>query len=192
MAVIFITGPVRSGKSRFAENLARESGLSVSYLATAARDPLDPEWTQRIERHARDRPQHWRTIETEAMDRVSLERYLREAEADRCLLLDAVGTWLAVQIAARAADLETEYARVQEELDRIARELVLAICASEARTIVVCEQVGWDVVPIAASARLFRDVLGRMGQHLAGMSERAYLVVAGYAVDLRSVGVRVS
>ena len=36
MAVVFITGPVRSGKSAFGVRLARESGRDVTYVATAA------------------------------------------------------------------------------------------------------------------------------------------------------------
>ena len=35
----FITGPVRAGKSTLAERFARESGLPVTYCATAAYDP---------------------------------------------------------------------------------------------------------------------------------------------------------
>lgn len=33
--LIFITGGARSGKSTYAENLARESGKPVAYIATA-------------------------------------------------------------------------------------------------------------------------------------------------------------
>jgi adenosyl cobinamide kinase/adenosyl cobinamide phosphate guanylyltransferase len=43
-------------------------------------------------------------------------------------------------------------------------------------------------VPVAASARLFRDAMGRMVQRLAKRADRSYLVVAGYAVDLRARG----
>ena len=60
--------------------------------------------------------------------------------------------------------------------------------ASPAYVIAVSEQIGWDVVPIAVSARLFRDAMGRMVQRLARRAERVYLVVAGYALDLRAMG----
>ena len=61
--------------------------------------------------------------------------------------------------------------------------------ASPADVIAVSEQIGWDVVPVAASARLFRDTMGRMAQRLARRADRVYLVVAGYALDLRAQGV---
>ncbi len=43
-------------------------------------------------------------------------------------------------------------------------------------------------MPVAASGRLFRDAMGRMVQRLAEHADRAYLVVAGYALDLRASG----
>ena len=43
--------------------------------------------------------------------------------------------------------------------------------ASPAHVIAVSEQIGWDVVPVAASARLFRDAMGRMVQRLAKHAE---------------------
>jgi adenosylcobinamide kinase/adenosylcobinamide-phosphate guanylyltransferase len=46
-------------------------------------------------------------------------------------------------------------------------------------------------VPVAAAARLFRDAMGRMVQRLAKHADRVYLVVAGYALDLREAGVTI-
>jgi len=80
------------------------------------------------------------------------------------------------------------YGDVERELDERARELATAMRASRAHVIVVCGQVGWDVVPMAAAARLFRDVLGRAGQQLAADADRAWLVVAGHAIDLKAIG----
>ncbi len=50
---------------------------------------------------------------------------------------------------------------------------------------VVGEQVGWDIVPERASARLFRDVLGRMERRIAARAERALLLVSGIVVELK-------
>ena len=63
-------------------------------------------------------------------------------------------------------------------------------CSPAPEVIVVAEEVGWDVVPVSASARLFRDVLGRMKQRLAGAADEAYLVVSGFVLDLRALGAR--
>ncbi len=46
---ILITGGARSGKSAFAEKLAREAGDRLCYLATA--QVLDGEMEERVKRH---------------------------------------------------------------------------------------------------------------------------------------------
>lgn len=188
MGVVFITGPVSSGKSAFGVRLALDSGREVTYLATAAGEPEDIEWRARLVRHVRDRPASWRTVETAAMAHDAQLELFREAPAETCLLVDALGTWLSARIAAQIDLLEIDYSVLASQLDEEAAEFVDAILASPAHVIVVSEQIGWDVVPVAASARLFRDAMGRMVQRLARHAEKVYLVVAGYALDLRLAG----
>ena len=92
------------------------------------------------------------------------------------------------RIASRIDLLEINYTVLASQLDDEAAEFVDAMLESPADVIAVSEQFGWDVVPVAASARLFRDAMGRMAQRLAQRADRLYLVVAGYALDLRALG----
>ena len=85
MAVVFITGPVRSGKSAFGVRLARESGRDVTYIATAAGAPEDVEWRARLVRHVRDRPSAWQTVETAGMQPSGAARALSRGAALRVL-----------------------------------------------------------------------------------------------------------
>jgi adenosylcobinamide kinase/adenosylcobinamide-phosphate guanylyltransferase len=188
MAVVFITGPVCSGKSAFGVRLARDSNSPVTYVATAAGALEDVEWRARLVRHVRDRPAEWPTVETAAMgDEAQLELF-RQAAPGTCLIVDALGTWLAARIASRIDLLEVDYSVAQSQLDEEAAKFVDAMLASRAYVIAVAEQIGWDVVPEQAAARLFRDAMGRMAQRLAKHADRVYLVVAGYALDLRALG----
>ncbi len=191
MPLTFVTGPVRSGKSRFAERLAIEHGGSVTYVATARIDPADGEWVARIAHHAARRPPHWRTIETAAPGARSLFEIATDAAAGTVLLVDSLGTWLADAMsrafetggeaaALDAAALEAEFARTAD-----------ALAGARAHAIVVGEETGWGVVPEYASGRVFRDVLGRVQQTLAARADRAYLVVSGFAIDLSVAGRRV-
>ena len=59
--IILVTGGARSGKSRYAEQLAAGLGANIAYVATAK--PLDAEMEDRIARHRRQRPAAWRTFE---------------------------------------------------------------------------------------------------------------------------------
>jgi adenosylcobinamide kinase/adenosylcobinamide-phosphate guanylyltransferase len=182
---IFVTGPVRSGKSRFAERLARERGGEIVFVATARRDPNDAEWTARIARHAAERPPLWALVETasDGMPIDALETLAENASAAQTLIVDSLGTWLA-DIMLRESDAQAVDARAQA--------LARALLATRAYAIVVGEETGWGIVPEYPSGRVFRDVLGRVQQRLAAESLGAYLVVAGFAVDLKSIGRPVS
>jgi adenosylcobinamide kinase/adenosylcobinamide-phosphate guanylyltransferase len=188
MPLTFVTGPVRSGKSRFAERLAMESGGDVTYVATARTDPTDVEWVARIAHHVARRPAAWWTLETGLLDAPSLVEIAGAGRAGAALLVDSLGTWLAAEMSARfevggepaALDIDALEAECSKAAD--------ALATSAARAIVVGDEAGWGLVPPYPSGRVFRDVLGRMQQRLAARAERAYLVVAGYAIDLRAAG----
>jgi len=183
----FVTGPVRSGKSRFAEGLALAADGEVIYVATARPDPGDAEWTARIAHHLARRPASWRLVET-AAGGPPLATLARDAARGTTLLVDSLGTWLAhemtVQLAAAGPGGEVD----APLLERDANAAVDALLASAANAIVVGEEVGWGLVPPYPAGRIFRDVLGRVQQRLAARAARAYLVVAGFALDLNAHG----
>lgn len=185
-----ILGPVRSGKSARAHALAEASGKRVIYAATAAYDPEDAEMRERIERHRRDRPATWTTVETAGSG--SLEALLREAPADTCVLVEALGTWIAAQLSAWPRLDGDDALAAAEALDAQGVALTETIASMRADAIVVAEETGWGVVPPTPLGRVFRDVLGRLAQRIAARADRVELVVAGYAVDLRALGRRVN
>lgn len=181
-----VTGPTRSGKSRFAESLAAQTGKSVVYVATARRDPNDAEWSARLNDHRARRPAHWATLETAATG-CDLARAVAVAGSDDVLVIESLGTWLAALADDVVVDSEAVDAVALEALLRErSRELVDACANSLAELIVVSEQTGWGIVPVYASARVFSSVLGRLTTTLARMAGHSYLVVSGFALDLRA------
>src|SRR3982074_1554669 len=58
----FITGPVRSGKSRRAVEQAKGWGSDTVFVATYCTDAGDSEMLARVRRHRAERPA-WRTLE---------------------------------------------------------------------------------------------------------------------------------
>jgi adenosylcobinamide kinase/adenosylcobinamide-phosphate guanylyltransferase len=186
MSATFVTGPVRSGKSAFAARLAAQSGRRVTFLATAARDAGDPEWIARIERHRAERPAEWQAIETTAMEPTALLETLAGGGAEEFWIFDALGTWLATRLFARAETIDRDYPAAEAGLDLEASVLADALLAFNGTIAIVGEQVGWDVVPERASARLFRDVLGRMERRIAMGAQRAVLLVSGLPLELKA------
>lgn len=188
MPVTLVTGPVRSGKSRYVLTLAAPVRGRVRYVATAIRDEDDGEWNTRLQRHMRDRPSNWESVETAETGHDALLQLFEDCADDECIVVDALGTWLAARIATHIDALERDFAAFESQMDTESTEIATAMLACKAHVIVVTEEVGWDIVPVAASARLFRDVLGRMKQRLAAGAQDAYLVVCGFALDLRALG----
>lgn len=183
--LILITGPVRSGKSRFAEARASRSRGPVTYLATAPKYQDDQEWGDRLARHLERRPASWKTIETAGMDSQKIEEIIRKAPPVSTIIIDSLGTWLVDRMERTAGEHPTA---VMTQLDLLAECFADACVASKARVIVVGEEVGWGIVPDHPSGRLFRDVLGRLQQRLSRSARNTYLVVAGYAIDIKAHG----
>jgi len=159
-----ILGGVRSGKSRLAEQHARAAGGEVCYIATATAE--DAEMRQRIARHRQRRPSAWRLIE----EPLRLATVLRQqAAADRCLLVDCLSLWLTNLLLAGDADL---LAREREALLETLPDL-------PGRIILVSNETGMGIVPVAELARRFCDEAGLLHQALAGICDRVILTVAG-------------
>lgn len=192
MPLTFVTGPVRSGKSRFAVSCAAKNTGGVKYVATAKRDENDAEWSARIAHHLANRPADWETLEVADWSDDRIIALFCASKARDVLLVDSLGGWLDARIAPATGRIDADYAAFEAELDEGARALADAMIAASAHIVAVGEEVGWGIVPLAPSARLFRDVLGRMQQRLAAGASEAFLVVSGFAIDLRAAGRSVS
>ncbi len=178
-----ITGPTRSGKSRFAEALAARRNRPVTYIATAERDPGDAEWAARIEAHRASRPAHWTTIET-AVAGIDLPTFVRDAPSQSVLVVESLGTWLAALVSGLVVDGEVDTVALESSLRARSRALVDAFAVTRAEAIVVSEQTGWGVVPPYPSARIFSSVLGRLTTSLARTATQSFLIVSGFAIDM--------
>ena len=84
-----ILGGARSGKSRLAEQTAKESGLSVVYIATA--QALDEEMQQRIQHHQQQRPSHWQLCEEPIF---LADQLLQLDQENQLILVDCLTLWL--------------------------------------------------------------------------------------------------
>jgi adenosylcobinamide kinase/adenosylcobinamide-phosphate guanylyltransferase len=186
-----LTGPVRSGKSAYAERLAASYGLPVTYVATARIDPSDAEMADRVERHRADRPSGWDTCEVWAGDGTDLAGLVRGAPAERVLLIDSLGTWLAGHLLDLETLAEADGVAARRALEAATASLAPALVAARATVVLVAEETGWGLVPPTPLGRIFRDHLGRMTKTLARSADRVELIVAGYAIDLNAVGTRI-
>jgi adenosylcobinamide kinase / adenosylcobinamide-phosphate guanylyltransferase len=165
MTLVVLVGGARSGKSRLALDRATREGAPVVFVATG--EAGDEEMTVRIERHRRERPSDWVTIE-EPHD---LERALAAVPDGTTAVVDCLSLWV-------ANVFETQ--PVEEPAAAAAR----LAASRDGLTIAVTNEVGFGIVPDNALARAYRDELGRVNAIWVAAADEAYLVVAGRTLRL--------
>lgn len=171
--LILICGPSGGGKSRWAEHIALRSGRNVVYLATGPQLPDDADWQRRLDRHRSRRPSHWQCREVGE----NLACSLADLRSDQIALVDSLGTW----VAAWLNEPEPRWAELCRQLHQ-ARSCCLA------SLLVVCEEVGWGVVPATPAGHRFRERLTSLEQQLQAEADDIWLVVAHRALELNRLG----
>ena len=165
-----VLGGVRSGKSRYAETLARLHGGAVTVIATATAD--DDEMRARIAAHRARRPADWTVVE----EPICLAEALRAAASPGgVVVIECLTLWLTnLLLSPRRADLEPQRNALLDSLPRLAGDQVF-----------VSNEVGQGVIPANALARTFADEAGRLHQELAVRCERVVLLAAGLPLILK-------
>lgn len=170
----FILGGARSGKSAHAEKLATDSGLAVTYIATA--QVYDAEFAQRVDHHKTRRPSHWRTVE----QAFSLGETLKQhASADRCIIVDCLTLWLA-QCICPDCDRPQNLSWQQER-----QALLDALKNLPGKILMVSNEVGMGIVPLGEINRQFQDEQGRLNQAVASIADKVTFIAAGLPLALK-------
>ncbi|MFP4076457.1 MAG: bifunctional adenosylcobinamide kinase/adenosylcobinamide-phosphate guanylyltransferase [Halochromatium sp.] len=170
MGSSLVLGGVRSGKSRLAEQLARESGLPVTYVATATAS--DAEMSARIAAHRQRRPAEWGLIEEPLALPAVLET---QCAPGHCVLVECLTLWLANLLwAEEDGRLEAELAALDALLPRLPGPVIF-----------VGNEVNMGVIPVDDVARRYGDLAGSLHQRIAAQAERVVLTVAGLPLVLK-------
>jgi adenosylcobinamide kinase/adenosylcobinamide-phosphate guanylyltransferase len=167
--LVFITGGVRSGKSRFALERATAAAGQVLFVATALAN--DDELRARITKHRAERPAGWRTAEATEGD---LAGHIDGDEP--CLVLDC----LALYVGRRLTE-GTKPGRIIEEVESASRRMLDRFDLS----IVVSNEVGSGIIPDNAMAREYSEVLGKANQVVAALADEVVLMVSGIPVKVK-------
>ena len=170
--LILVSGPARSGKSRWAEHLLNNHPV-VTYIATAAARPDDLDWQQRLDAHRQRRPEHWTVAESGG----ELVEVMKTLVPGQSVLIDALGGFVAHHLELDASDWSL-----------LCEQLIASITSSRCICVLVIEETGWGVVPPTRIGGLFRDRLGALAQDLDRIADAAWLVVQGRALDLHGLG----
>ena len=168
--IILITGGQRSGKSRYAEELALSLADNPVYVATA--HVWDEEFRERVRRHQERRGPQWTNIEE--------EKFLsRNDLMGGVAVIDCVTLWLTNFF------FENQDQDAQQVLDIVKAEFD-RFTAQDATFIFVTNEIGSGGVSVDAVQRRFTDLQGWMNQYIASHSDEVILMVSGIPVTVKS------
>ena len=169
--LIYITGGARSGKSRYAQELARQLATRVVFVATAF--PTDDNLKRRIARHRRERPKHWKTIEN-PLDLAGV--FSKADRRTELLLIDCLTLYVSGRLMAGEGE-----SKIGARVEKFCK----AAAASPITALLVSNEVGSGLVPTTDLGLQFRDYLGRANQIAARYADRVVLMVSGLPVTIK-------
>ncbi|MED4753365.1 bifunctional adenosylcobinamide kinase/adenosylcobinamide-phosphate guanylyltransferase [Brevibacillus choshinensis] len=179
MSLILVTGGVRSGKSRFAEELAEKTSDSVIYVATG--EAWDEEMTARIEHHQARRPASWGCVQVGGLlSGGRLSDSLTACASHEVVLVDCLSTWVSNRLMS-VPEQEWRSEAITRDVLRDAQEWLSAIAdAGHGQTVIaVTSEVGLGGVAMNRLGRWFADVLGDVNQLTAKQADTVYAVLSG-------------
>ena len=172
--ITFVIGGCRSGKSRYALDLAGKlSENKKIFIATCL--PQDEEMRQRVARHQKDRGKTWITREVPIDLPEAVTQNSSQADV---ILVDCLTLWISNLLTKTQKISEDE---VIESVDNLTRALQTVKCP----VILVSNEVGTGIVPENRLARQFRDIMGMANQRVAACADGVIWMVAGIPVKIK-------
>ena len=170
--IVFITGGTKSGKSEFAEHLAKEV-KKLSYVALSENNLDDKEWQDKINLHRKRRPKNWKLIETTDL----LNTLIKE---DGALLIDSIGGFV----------MESINRKHKEWLTNM-DALISLLIKRKSITFIVGEQVGWSLVSEYKIGNTYIERIGELQKRITKISKDNWLAINGRAIKIDEISIEI-
>lgn len=166
--IILVTGGQRSGKSRYAQELALRLADRPVYLATSR--VWDEEFGDRVRRHQQDRGPRWTNLEEEkCISRCDVR--------GRVVVIDCVTLWSTNFFFDNGSDVDKSLEEIKAEFDRFTRQA--------ATFIFVTNEIGLGGVSVDPVQRRFTDLQGWVNQYIGQAADEVVLMVSGIAMRVK-------
>ena len=166
--IVLITGGQRSGKSRYAQEMALSLSSNPVYLATSR--VWDEEHRQRIERHKKERGDEWTSIEEE-------KELGKHDFTGKVVLIDCVTLWATNFFFDLQSDVQLSLDMLKQEFDKLLEQ--------DAQFIFVTNEIGMGEMPQNDLQRRFSDLQGWFNQYIAAKADEVYLMVSGISMKVK-------
>lgn len=166
--IIYVSGGARSGKSRYAQQMALQLSENPIYVATAR--IWDEDFARRVALHKTDRGPEWLVLEKEH------DIHLLRLE-NRVAVIDCVTLWLT-----------NLFMRFEENIDKTLNAFKAEIDAIDnlgGTFIIISNEIGMGVHAETELGRKFTDLQGWANQYVASKAEKAIFMVSGLPMFLK-------
>lgn len=173
--IFLITGGARSGKSTYAESLAKRLCPEESrrcYIATA--QAIDSEMQSRIQKHKQRRGNDFYTVEAPIQLGSAIKQQLGRCDV---ILVDCLTIWTSNLL---------YYNKISEKDDLLATlhclhnpSTIDGAGPSSPDIVLVTNETGMGIVPDNKLSRDFRDLAGFINQDVAKIADTVVLMVCG-------------
>lgn len=196
MALIYVTGGAKSGKSKFAEDLllSLNNGKQKNiYLATSL--VFDEEMEIKVNLHKERREDKWITVESYKNFFKTLKSTFVEIKSQEetifknNILVDCV-TNMVSNIIFENVNINWD-SPTKEELqqcdERVKKELkeLIEVSKNYENVVIVSNELGMGIVPVTPLGRYFREIAGKMNQYVAQKADEVYFVVSGIPMKIK-------
>tara|TARA_A100001035_G_C27478397_1_gene362081 strand:- start:45 stop:605 length:561 start_codon:yes stop_codon:yes gene_type:complete len=170
--IIFISGGTKSGKSEFAEYLAKKVN-KLSYIALSENNPEDNDWQDKIKLHQKRRPKNWKIIETTNL----LDTLTKE---DCPLLIDSISGFV----------MENIHIDNNEWIKKM-DSLIILLKKRKSVTFIVGEQVGWSLVSEYKIGNTFIERIGELQKKITKIAQDNWLAINGRAIKIDEMSLEI-
>ncbi len=166
--IIYISGGVRSGKSRFAQQMALQVSPNPVYIATAK--IWDEDFNQRVKRHQEERGPEWTTFE-------AYRDLYQLPIKNRIVVIDCVTLWLTNLFMDYHMEIEKCLSLFKLEIDHLMQ--------LSATFIIISNEIGMGIHADTEIGRKFTDLQGWANQYVACKANEAIFIVSGLPLYLK-------
>ena len=170
--IVFITGGTKSGKSEYAEHLAKKI-KKLSYVALSKKNTDDKEWQNKINVHKQRRPKDWGLIETTDL----INTLIKE---DGPLLIDSIGGFV----------MESIECETKVWLTKM-KSLISLLKKRKSITFIVGEQVGWSLVSEYKIGNIYIERMGELQKSITKISNENWLAINGRAIKIDEISLEI-
>lgn len=167
--LIFITGGARSGKSRYAQELALQLSNDPVYLATARH--WDEDFEKRIKRHQAERDERWTSIEEE-------KKISGLPLSGKVIVMDCVTLWITNFFTDTKYDVDASLKQCKAEIDQLN--------TTNNTYIIISNELGMGMHADTETGRKFTDLQGWMNQYIAQKADKVIFMVSGLPMIIKA------